>query len=238
MKYEVVLLDMDDTILVSEKANDNIWPRIHNYFGVSKEEDSKYYNMFMDGGFGSLPESYTLWTTVTAGLWFGRGKDKDKMPTVSEILAAGGGMSLAPGMGEFITAMRESGVRVGIVSAGLQFFVDELATRFGLDRRICLGNSFELDGEHIAYPIKPIINVPYHKDRVVWRISKELNVPLGKFVGVDDSKHGYTLPKTCRDNGGLGVAFAYKNRRVPKLLADNCDFVISDFRDLVSIVLD
>ncbi|MDX2052696.1 MAG: phosphoserine phosphatase SerB [Polyangiaceae bacterium] len=116
-------------------------------------------------------------------------------------------IELTPGAANFVEKLKSLGFRVGLVSGGFTFFVDELKQRFGLD--FAFSNQLEVvDGKLTGQVTGPIIDAQ-RKAEILKEMAELHQLRLEQTVAVGDGANDMLMLQTA----GLGIAFHAK----PKL---------------------
>lgn len=116
-------------------------------------------------------------------------------------------IELTPGAANFVEKLKSLGFRVGLVSGGFTFFVDELKQRFGLD--FAFSNHLEVvDGKLTGQVTGPIIDAQ-RKAEILKEMAELHQLRLEQTVAVGDGANDMLMLQTA----GLGIAFHAK----PKL---------------------
>jgi phosphoserine phosphatase len=114
---------------------------------------------------------------------------------------------LTPGADRFVRVLRSLGYKVGLVSGGFTFFVDELKTRFGLD--FAFSNELEVENERLTGRVRGSIVDGERKAQVLKDMAQAFNFRVEQTVAVGDGANDVRMLETA----GLGIAFRAK----PKL---------------------
>lgn len=114
---------------------------------------------------------------------------------------------LTPGADRFVRILKGLGYRVGLVSGGFTFFVDDLKERFGLD--FAFSNELEVvDGKLTGRVLGSVVDSE-RKAQVLRDMAQAYHLRLGQTVAVGDGANDVLMLQTA----GLGIAFRAK----PKL---------------------
>jgi len=114
---------------------------------------------------------------------------------------------LTPGADRFVKILQKFGFRVGLVSGGFSFFVDELKARFGLD--FAFANELEVaDGKLTGKVLGRIVDGE-RKAEALKEMALTYACPLEQTVAIGDGANDIFMLQTA----GLGIAFRAK----PKL---------------------
>ncbi|MCP5066238.1 MAG: phosphoserine phosphatase SerB [bacterium] len=116
-------------------------------------------------------------------------------------------VELTPGADRFVKILKRLGFRVGLVSGGFDFFVEELKTRHGLD--FAFSNELEIDGGIITGRVQGTVVDSERKAQVLKDMAKVYKVRLEQTVAIGDGANDMLMLQTA----GLGIAFRAK----PKL---------------------
>jgi phosphoserine phosphatase len=114
---------------------------------------------------------------------------------------------LTPGADRFVHVLRSLGYKVGLVSGGFTFFVDELKARFGLD--FAISNELEVENERLTGRVRGAVVDGERKAQVLKDMAQAFNFRVEQTVAVGDGANDVRLLETA----GLGIAFRAK----PKL---------------------
>ena len=114
---------------------------------------------------------------------------------------------LTPGADRFVRILHSLGYRVGLVSGGFTYFVDELKARFGLD--FAFSNELEVADGKLTGRVRGTIVDGERKAQVLKDMAQVYNVRLEQTVAIGDGANDILMLQ----NAGLGIAFRAK----PKL---------------------
>ncbi|HVR21191.1 MAG TPA: phosphoserine phosphatase SerB [Polyangiaceae bacterium] len=114
---------------------------------------------------------------------------------------------LTPGADRFVHVLRSLGYKVGLVSGGFSFFVDELKARFGLD--FAISNELEVENERLTGRVRGAVVDGERKAQVLKDMAQAFNFRVEQSVAVGDGANDVRMLETA----GLGIAFRAK----PKL---------------------
>jgi phosphoserine phosphatase len=114
---------------------------------------------------------------------------------------------LTPGADRFVHVLRSLGYKVGLVSGGFTFFVDELKARFGLD--FAISNELEVENERLTGRVRGAVVDGERKAQVLKDMAQAFNFRVEQSVAVGDGANDVRMLETA----GLGIAFRAK----PKL---------------------
>lgn len=116
---------------------------------------------------------------------------------------------LTPGADRFVKILQRFGFRVGLVSGGFTFFVDELKARFGLD--FAFANELEVVSGKLTGKVLGRIVDGERKAQILNEMAQTYACPLEQTVAIGDGANDIFMLQTA----GLGIAFRAK----PKLQA-------------------
>lgn len=114
---------------------------------------------------------------------------------------------LTPGADRFVKILHSLGFKVGLVSGGFTFFVDELKARFGLD--FAFANELEVEGGKLTGRVRGTIVDSERKAQVLKDMAQVYTCRLEQTVAIGDGANDIFMLQTA----GLGIAFRAK----PKL---------------------
>jgi phosphoserine phosphatase len=114
---------------------------------------------------------------------------------------------LTPGADRFVRLLQGLGYRVGLVSGGFSFFVDDLKRRFGLD--FAFSNELEVENGKLTGRVVGAVVDSERKAQVLRDMAQAYHLRLGQTVAVGDGANDVLMLQTA----GLGIAFRAK----PKL---------------------
>jgi phosphoserine phosphatase len=126
---------------------------------------------------------------------------------MSEARALAEKSELTPGAQNFVRTLQSLGFRVGLVSGGFDFFVDDLKSRFGLD--FAFSNELEVKDGIVTGNVRGTIVDGERKAQILRDMAKVYNLRLEQTVAVGDGANDVLMLQTA----GLGIAFRAK----PKL---------------------
>jgi phosphoserine phosphatase len=114
---------------------------------------------------------------------------------------------LTPGADRFVKILHSLGFKVGLVSGGFTFFVDELKARFGLD--FAFANELEVVDGKLTGKVRGTIVDSERKAQVLKDMAQVYTCRLEQTVAIGDGANDIFMLQTA----GLGIAFRAK----PKL---------------------
>lgn len=126
------------------------------------------------------------------------------------------GLPLHSGVDDALASLRRSGVALAVFSGGFHFFLDPLATRWGLDRVVA--NRLEVaDGVLTGGLVGPIVDAAA-KAIALRRLAADHGVDLDRCVAVGDGANDLPMLRAA----GLAVGFQPKPVLLPSLDAVIC----------------
>jgi len=131
---------------------------------------------------------------------------------VDDLNSLTGSMRLTEGSGELISALKEMGFKIALISGGFDFFTDVLKERLGFD--YAFGNRLETKGGRVTGRVKGRIIDAKRKAEIVDEICRREGVTREEVVAVGDGANDQIMLA----NAGLGIAFNAKD--VLKRVAD------------------
>ncbi len=121
-------------------------------------------------------------------------------------------LKLTKGSEELISALKEMGFKVGLISGGFSYFTDILKKRLGFD--YAFGNELEIKNGRLTGRIKGKIIDAQRKAQIMDEICKKEGITREEVVAVGDGSNDRIMIA----NAGLGIAFNAKE--VLKRVAD------------------
>ena len=167
----LVVFDMDG-VLVPIKSS---WAYIHEALGVG-EEARRYVRLFMEGKI-----DYLEWMRLDTELWIRAAGGRLHRSRLQEILDR---VPLAPGVEDAVRRLRRMGVRIALVSGGVDLLARRVARLIGAEAWMANMLSFDKEG-YLRPGGVPLVGVD--KARAVRRVAYELGVGLGRTAYVGDS---------------------------------------------------
>ncbi len=116
---------------------------------------------------------------------------------------------LTPGADRFVRILQGLGYRIGLVSGGFTFFVDDLKARFALD--FAVSNELEVADGKLTGRVRGSIVDGERKGQVLRDMAQAYRLRLGQTIAIGDGANDILMLQSA----GLGIAFRAK----PKLQA-------------------
>lgn len=211
--YRLVAFDLDGTLVEGLEFS---WQHIHDYLKIDpkKRDDAK--RRFFSGQI-----SYAQWAINDVQLWKEAGADKKKL------LDAISNIHLMPGAIETIDELKSHGLKVGVISGSLDFFIEKLFPKDYFDFMYINKMVFK-DGK-----IEKIIPTEFdfaHKKDALIKESRMRIIPLSRCVFVGDHDNDVEVAKIA----GLSISFNSKSEALDK----ECMVVIKeDIRKILLYIL-
>jgi len=192
-RKKIIVFDMDSTIVDAE-----IIDEMARFCGMGQEVGE----ITERGMRGEIDFAQSLRERV--GCLKGIGMDDLKSLSKS--------MRLTEGAGELISALKEMGFKIALISGGFDFFTDVIKERLGFD--YAFGNQLETKGGRLTGRVKGRIIDAKRKAEIVDEICRGEGVTQEEVVAVGDGANDQIMVA----NAGLGIAFNAKD--VLKRVAD------------------
>jgi phosphoserine phosphatase len=181
-RIKLVAFDMEGCLT----ADPTVWEIMHNKLGTWESHGSPYWERFKAGEF-----HYDAFARMDVAVWQGA--------PVGLLAEAVGDVALMPGCVNLLTALRDAGVHVAIISAGLHC-VAERFREFGVERifanRVVVADGHLTGGLDLLMP---------HDDKgtVLRGLAEELGVTRDEIASVGDSSSDTAMFRESR----IGIAF-------------------------------
>ncbi|TXT57389.1 MAG: hypothetical protein BAJATHORv1_10090 [Candidatus Thorarchaeota archaeon] len=189
MAIQLVVFDVDGTLT----CHSSIWWRLHEHFGT-EEKGRFYFDQYFAGEI-----TYNEWAALDAGLWKGR--------PILEIHPVIEGTKLVPGAKETITRLKEAGVKVAILSGGLDILANDVARRLGVEY-VLTNRLLHKDGI-LSGNVE--VNVGWGGKVIeIKRIAEHFGVDLKETAYIGDGRNDISVFSTV----GLSIAFRPEDKEV------------------------
>lgn len=208
----MVVFDLDGTLIEGKSS----WGRVHEFFGTEqKGEDGleKYergeidYAEFMKRDMSAWP----------AGI---------SRSVLEKILA---GFTFSKGARECTCGLRKRGLKMGVVSSGLDLLANMVCQDLGIECCVANGLVFDQQGR-LTGDVLPRVDL-LKKDEALKRMASEQGLELDEVLGVGDTQFDIALLRAC----GYRVAFRPRSRDKGKL-EEIAHYFVDDLRELLPIV--
>jgi len=214
MRCKLVCFDVDGT-LIDEVVY--IWQLIHKGLGIDKDTVDNAARRFYEGRI-----SFREWADHDMRLWVKKGATRQVLLSLIE------GLKLMPGARETLDELKRRGLKLAVISGGLDFVLERFIPDAGtLFDRIMI-NRIAFDRKGRIERIEPTeFGSDSHKIDGLRQIAKELGVRLGECAFVGDSDNDISIA----EGAGLSIGFRPSAR-----LAKACDVVIrnKDLREVLA----
>ena len=121
-------------------------------------------------------------------------------------------LKLTEGSEELVSALKEMGFKIGLISGGFSYFTDILKKRLGFD--YAFGNKLEVKKGRLTGRIQGRIIDAHRKAQVMDEICRREGITRDEVVAVGDGSNDRIMVA----NAGLGIAFNAKE--ILKKVAD------------------
>jgi phosphoserine phosphatase len=192
-RKKVIVFDMDSTIVDGE-----IIDEMAKLAGVGK----KVAAITERGMRGKMEYAESLRTRVSLL----KGLSTKSLEPLAQTL------KLTKGSEELVSALREMGFKVGLISGGFSYFTDILKKRLGFD--YAFGNELEVKNGRLTGRIKGKIIDAHRKAQIMDEICHKEGITRDEVVAVGDGSNDRIMVA----NAGLGIAFNAKE--IVKKVAD------------------
>ncbi|MEN2999051.1 MAG: HAD-IB family phosphatase [Acidilobaceae archaeon] len=208
MRVRLVAFDVDG-VLVEVKSS---WRFLHSHFGV-EEKAEEIRRMFSQGLI-----DYVKWMEMDTRLWIeargGKLRREELLKALSQVRVEEEAIALA-------RALKRRGVRIALVSGGIDLLVARVADAVGAD--IWMSNKLSFDKNGLLLPGGfPLVGT--QKDKALRLLVSALGQRLEETMYVGDSEFDRAAmgiaghPVAFRDEGALSGAAKYKVKRLGEIL--------------------
>ncbi|MBD3406433.1 MAG: HAD-IB family phosphatase [Candidatus Lokiarchaeota archaeon] len=189
MAIQLVVFDVDGTLT----CHSSIWWRLHEHFGT-EEEGRFYFDQYFSGAI-----TYNEWAAFDAGLWKGR-----KLTEIHPVVES---TKLVPGAKQTIHRLKEHGVKVAILSGGLDVLAYDVARKVGIE--YVLTNRLLHEDGILSGSVE--VNVGWAGKVIeIKRIADHFGVDLKEVAYVGDGRNDISVFNTV----GLSIAFRAEDKEV------------------------
>jgi len=166
-KPKLVVFDVDGTLTKVASS----WQFLHEKLGTWNM-GKKYAEQFFQGAI-----TYEDWARQDASLW--RNLPLKRVQRIVD------GMPYTDGTREVLTILRDGGLKVVLISAGLSFVAERIEREIGVDAS--LANELKVENGFLTGEVK--VNVSVHnKDMVLLRMLKKFNLGVDECAAVGDDE--------------------------------------------------
>ena len=207
-KVKLVVFDLDGTLTKSP----NIWRHLHTELGTW-EYGRVFAKKYLSGEI-----TYREWAELDCGLWKGT--------ELAKILGVMSEIEYHDGATETVRKLKEAGLRVGIVSAGLSLLADRAGKDLGAD--IVLSNRLVESGGILTGEIDTKVSID-DKAKIIRGVATSLGISMSEVAVIGDNL--FDMP----EEAGIKIAFNPKSREAE----DAADFVVrgDDLRKILEFLL-
>lgn len=206
--FKVIVFDMDGT-LIKEKSS---WEKLHRHFGTLHEAEGALRD-YVEGRI-----SYEEFMRRDIACW-------PKPLHISEVERLLLDYELADGAVEVVRELKAMGMRVAIVSAGIDILANDVASKVGADAVLANGLAIDSNGYLTGEGIKRVD--PLCKDKALEEAVEKLGAEPAETVAVGDTRFDASMLRRA----GLGIAL-----RGDEELEEVADVVIKELRELPLVV--
>ncbi|HPR41489.1 MAG TPA: HAD-IB family phosphatase [Candidatus Methanofastidiosa archaeon] len=210
--FKLVMFDLDGTLIESISS----WRTLHRYFGASQDEVERNTEAFFSGRI-----DYLKWMEDDIALWLHR------RPTIADIEDAFSSCSPPPDSKEAVSLLKSNGMKVYIVSSGIDVLADRIGRELGVDG--VFANALNADEEGYLNGNGTLVVEPNNKHEVVMRIAEADGVPLDQVACVGDTKYDISMFE------GVGGKYALNSKH--QELVDAADEAFDDILELAKHII-
>jgi len=195
-RFDLVAFDVDGT-LVEHPEEKTVWEVLNLRFtgddGVNRERFEAY-----EAGRLSYPD----WVSLDVSGW------RDAGATRSEMVSSLGSLRLVSGARETLSALREKGIHLAVISGTLDLLLQTLLPDHPFSEVYCNRIQFDKEGRIVAWSPTPFdMN---GKEVALRAIAMREEIPLSRCAFVGDSSNDVWIAREA----GFTVAFNPKNREL------------------------
>jgi phosphoserine phosphatase len=208
MIIRLVIFDIDGTILQTYS-----WQHIHKYLNT-RDQAKKYYDQFFKNEI-----TYEKWAKLDAALW-----KKQPITRINQIIKK---MPYTKGAKETLTFLKQKGIKIYLLSAGLTQVAQRIQSETSVDGYIA--NTLVTEDGHLTGKVK--VNVSFHsKDKHLPSILRKFHLTPQEIAAVGDDPTLIPLFKKV----ALTIAFNPANKNIEK----HADITVksNDLRDILPYV--
>lgn len=206
----LVVFDVDGTLT----SHSSIWWRLHEHFGT-ETEGREFYKQYFAGEI-----TYNQWADLDASLWKGQTLD-DVMKVVEET-------ELVPGAKETIDQLKDAGIKVAILSGGLDILANHIARRVGVE--YVLTNRLLHRNDRLTGEVESRVGWG-EKVQEIRKICSHFGVSLTETAFIGDGRNDLSV----FDMVGLSIAFMPEDDEVAE--AAMVAIRRNDLREILSHIL-
>lgn len=211
MTIRLVVFDVDGTLTVHNSS----WWKLHEVFGTHDKGD-QYYRDFFAGKI-----SYREWAALDAKLWRGR--------LLSEVEKIADETEVMPGAIEAVQELKRRGVKVAILSGGIDILANRIAEKVGIDY-VLVNRILHNDGI-ITGEVDVLVGWG-GKAKEIEEVASHFGIDLSETAFVGDGKNDMSVFPVV----GLSIAFNPETQEV----ADAASITIckNDLTEILPFIFD
>jgi len=191
-RIKLVIFDLDDTLTTGP----TIWELIHKEMRTWKSHGIRYWQEFLKGDFG-----FNAFIKKDVACWKGM--------SMARVRKAIKKIKYVPQIKKTLQALRKPGVKVALISSGLELLAQDVSTRFGVDH--IHANTLEVQHGKLTGNVKMWVT-GLGKGRVVRNLRKRLKIKKSETLAVGDSRFDIPMFKEA----GTRVTFTDAKSEVKK----------------------
>jgi phosphoserine phosphatase len=208
----MVVFDLDGTLIEGKSS----WGRVHEFFGTEQKGDD---------GLGKYERgeiNYVEFMKRDASAW----PAGISRSVLEKILS---GFTFSKGAQECTSGLRKRGLKMGVVSSGLDILANMVCHDLGIE--CCVANGLVFDQQdRLTSDVLPRVDL-LRKDEALIGMASEQGLKLEEMLGVGDTRFDITLLRAC----GYRVAFRPRNSDRSKL-EEIAHYFVDDLKELLPIV--
>lgn len=190
-KFKAVCFDVDGVLT----KIDSIWRHLHDKFNTLHFA-KKNAELFKAGKI-----SYEEWAILDASLWKGR--------SIKEIDACLSEIPLREFAVELLNELKQRGVKLIAISAGLDIVIKEIEKRSGIKFDSSYANKLIFENGVVSGDVEVLVEY-YNKGEVLVKACKELGIKPCDVISIGDSEVDIPMMK----ESGFSIAFNPKSKDV------------------------
>lgn len=215
-RFDLVAFDVDGT-LVEHPEEKTVWELLNRRFTGSDHQNEARYADYRAGRL-----SYAEWVALDIGSWRDAGATRDAM------IEAIGPLSLVDGARETLTALKERGMRLAVISGTLDILLDVLFPDHPFDEVYTNRIAFDDAGRIAGWSATPF---DMDGKAVALRaIAMREDIPLARCAFVGDHANDLSAARLA----GFAVAFNPKSAELEK--AAHAVVRSRDLRDILPVL--
>ena len=196
-RIRLVIFDLDGTITRSP----NVWRHLHEELGTWNS-GRIFAQQYLNGEI-----SYREWAQLDCSLWKGT--------RLEELLRITSRIEYYDGAAETIKRLREAGIRVGIVSAGISLVAERAGRDLNVD--LILSNEILIENGVLTGTIETRVSLD-EKPQIIERIAASIGLTMSEVAVVGDNI--FDIPR----DAAIKIAFNPTSKEVEEA----ADFVVRD----------